>query len=131
MKTEFHSVFIKLRDILRRHSGTLTVGSDTSDHFSLVANVGPAVLRAWNGKMKKPKIPVAWVQIGKAYVRYHLLALYENAELHKGLSKELKAHMQGKTCFNFKSSNKALFQELELLTAKGNTMFKKAGYISE
>jgi hypothetical protein len=47
------------------------------------------------------------------------------------MSKELKARMQGKTCFNFKTIDEALFQELEQLTVASFTDFKKAGFISE
>src|SRR5207247_5911869 len=46
-------------------------------------------------------------------------------------SKELKARMQGKTCFNFKSCkscDEALFKELAQLTAQGIAGFRKAGF---
>ncbi len=56
-------------------------------------------LRAWGGKLKHPIIPVAWVQIGKTYVSFHLMGIYMKTPLLGGMSKELKARMQGKTCF--------------------------------
>ena len=80
--------------------------------------------------MKKATISVAWVEIGKAYVSYHLLGLYGNTALLEGMSKELQARMQGKTCFNFKKNDEALFKELERLTARVLTSFKKAGYVA-
>ena len=79
--------------------------------------------------MKKANIPVAWVQIGKAYVSFHLLGLYGNSTLRDGMSKKLSARMQGKTCFNFTRNDEALFEELESLTAAGLAAFKKAGYV--
>jgi hypothetical protein len=53
--------------------------------------------------MKRPIIPVAWVQIGKAYVSYHLMGVSGNAKLCDTLSAKLKARMEGQTCFNFKA----------------------------
>jgi hypothetical protein len=94
-------------------------------------NVGPATLKAWGGKLKKQTIPVGWVQIGKAYVSYHLMGVYGNPKLLEGMSKELKARMQGKTCFNFKSVDEALLKELDSLTAQAFAAFRKAGYISD
>ncbi len=131
MNPDFESVFARLRGILEKHSGALTVKSEGPDHYSLEAGVGPAVLRAWGGKARKPSIPVAWVQVGKAYVSYHLMGVYGNTRLLKGLSKELKARMQGKTCFNFKVVHEKLFKELDHLTAQSIAGFRKAGYISE
>src|SRR2546428_2346569 len=131
MPSEFESIFIRLRAILQKHAGTLLVKENTPGCYCLEASAGPAAVRVWGGKVKKPMIPVAWVQIGKAYVSYHLMGVYGNAKLVSGMSKELKARMQGKTCFNFKRNDEALFKELEQITAQGLAAFRKAGYISE
>jgi hypothetical protein len=37
--------------------------------------------------------------------------------------------MQGKSCFNFKSSEHTLFAELDQLTGKSIEDFRKAGFI--
>ena len=131
MKSEFESVFVQLRGILEKHSAALSVKADTAGHYSLEASAGPAAVKVWGGKVKRPTIPVAWVQTGKAYVSYHLMGLYANTRLHAGMSKELKARMQGKTCFNFKVVDAQLFKELDQLTAQSIAGFRKAGYISE
>ena len=73
-------------------------------------------------------IPVAWVQLGKAYVSFHLMGIDANAKLRNAMSKQLAARMQGKACFNFKTSDEVLFQELEGLTAKGLDDLRKAGF---
>jgi len=39
--------------------------------------------------------------------------------------------MQGKTCFNFKNDDEALFKELEQLTVQGIAGFRMAGFISD
>jgi len=131
MSAEFQSAFERLRGILEKHSAGLTVKADAPEHFSLEACAGPAALKAWGGKVKKPTIPVAWVQIGKAYVSYHLMGLYGNTRLGDGMSKELRARMQGKTCFNFKVVDEKLFEELDKVTAQSIAAFRKAGYISD
>jgi len=131
VNAEFKSIFLRLREILHQHAGTLSVKEDNAACYSLHAPAGPAAVRAWRGQMRKPMLPVAWVEIGKAYVSYHLMGVYGNAKLLDGMSKELKGRMQGKTCFNFKSHDEALFDELEQLTARAMTAFKKAGFISK
>ena len=130
MQPDLQSVFIRLRDILQRHAGTLRIARDTPACYSLEGETGPATLHAWGGKMKRRTIPVAWVQIGKAYVSYHLMGVYGNASLSAGMSKELKARMQGKTCFNFKTCDDALFGELERLTGQTIRSFRKVGFIT-
>jgi hypothetical protein len=36
--------------------------------------------------------------------------------------------MQGKSCFNFKAADEALFEELEQLTTKGFALAKESGF---
>src|SRR5262245_1462200 len=100
---EFDAIFTKLRAILRKHRGALHVAADTPASYSLEGKPGPAAIQAWGGRMKKPVMPVAWVQIGKAYVSFHLMPIYGCAALCDGMSKALQARMQGKSCFNFKT----------------------------
>ena len=131
MNPDFGSVFVRLRGLLEKHSGALTVKADAPRHYSLEASAGPAAVQAWGGKLKRSMIPVAWVQVGKAYVSYHLMGVYGNTRLLDGLSKELRARMQGKTCFNFKVVDEKLFKELDRLTGQAIAAFRKAGYIIE
>lgn len=58
------------------------------------------------------------VTIKKSYVAYHLMPLYFDPALGDGLSPALSKRRQGKTCFNFKSIDPALFAELAELTRK-------------
>lgn len=129
MSTEFACIFAKLRAILEKHHGTLQVKEDTLKCYCLEGTSGPAAIRAWGGKVKRSRIPVAWVQIGKVYVSYHLMGLYMNTVLRGSISKELRARMQGKTCLNFKKDDDTLFKELEQLTARAIDGFRKAGFI--
>lgn len=130
MNADFAAVFARLRDILKDHAGSFTVRHDTAEHYGLEAPTGPATLKSWGGQMKSTTIPVAWVQVGKAYVSYHLMGVYGNLKLLDACSNELKAHMQGKSCFNFKAVDEPLFNELERLTTNSLTGMRKAGFIS-
>ena len=130
MATEFDMVFASLKEILQKYSGPFTVKPDTHTKYGLYAAIGPATLKIWGGKMKKPAMPVAWIEIGKAYVSYHLMGIYGNTKLLEGLSKELKTRMQGKTCFNFKKIDEKIFGELDLLTAKSIEALRKSAFIA-
>jgi hypothetical protein len=126
----FEPVFQRLRGVLQSHQANYTVSSDSSTRFGLEAHVGPATLKAWGGKAKSPSIPVAWVEVKKSYVSYHLMGLYMNPKLEAKLSEPLRKHMQGKSCFNFKEVDEALFQELDSITADSLTDLKKAAFTS-
>jgi len=124
-------VFARLRDVLRAHAGSFSVNHDTAERYGLEAPVGPATLRAWGGKAKVAKIPIAWVEVRKNYVSYHLMGIDGNAELITGLSKPMRARMQGKSCFNFTAVDEALFEELQGVTAASLRAMKKAEFIAD
>lgn len=122
MPTEFETVFVRLRAILQKHAGSLSVKHDTSTAFCLEGGVHPR---------HKTAFPIAWVEIGKAYVSYHFMPAYANPKLLDGYSAKLKSRMQGKSCFNFKTCDEDLFTELEQLTVKGFAAFKNAPFMRE
>jgi hypothetical protein len=72
---------------------------------------------------------VAWVEIGKSYVSYHLMGV-SVPSVHASVSKALKARMQGKTCFNFRSLDDAAIKELDSITSSSLAAFKEAGFIA-
>jgi len=123
----FTDVFHSLRGVLEKHARTLSISEDTSTKYCLEAAVGPATLRAWGGKVRRPHIPVAWVEVGKSYVSYHLMGVVVPT-VQAGMSSVLKSRMQGKTCFNFTVIDAALLTELDSLTAASITAFHKAGF---
>jgi len=69
------------------------------------------------------------VKIGRGYVSYHYMPVYMSPALKAGMSKALRARMQGKACFNFKTPDEALFRELEELTARGFSAVRKTGLV--
>ena len=119
MNPKFALIFARLREILQKHAGRLAVTADTADHYCLA--VDDSV------KLKKG-FPAAWVKISKAYVSYHFMPVYMFPRLRDGLSKKLRARMQGKSCFNFKVPDQVLFEELEELTTQGFDMARQAGF---
>ena len=58
------------------------------------------------------------VMMFKGYVSYHLMPLYACPELAKTVSSSLKKRMQGKSCFNFRAPDAALFAELSELNQR-------------
>jgi hypothetical protein len=82
-------------------------------------------LKSWGGKVKRKTIPVAWTEIGKSYVSFHVMGL---EAVSPTLSTKLKARLQGKTCFNFSSPDRTLFEELETMTVRSIAALRKAGY---
>lgn len=118
-----------MRTILSKHAGTLAVTDDSPTRYSLEGNTGPATVRAWGGKARRPTIPVAWAEVGKSYVSFHLMPAYGDPSLHARMSNELKARMQGKSCFNFTSIDERLFKELEQLTEQGIAAFRRGGFV--
>jgi TonB family protein len=115
--------------LLEVHAGEFSVADDTEGRYGLEGPVGPATVHAWGGMVKTGTIPVAWVSVGKEYVSYHLMGVQGNPRLMATLSAELRARMQGKSCFNFKTVDEALFRELAEVTAESLHGMRKAGYI--
>lgn len=120
MPPEFPIIFARLREILERNTGALTVTEDTTGRYCLTGGRHPT---------HKTPMPIAWVQIGKGYVSYHLKPVYGCPKLVENISPKLRARMQGKSCFNFKAIDDELFEELERLTVAGFAAFKRAGFL--
>ena len=106
-QTDFPLVFERLKAILKPYAKNLTITADTSAAYSLD---GP-----YSEKYKKALFFGA-AQIKKNYVSFYLMPVYMFPELLKGMSPELKKHMHGKSCFNFKKVEPDLFKELKQLT---------------
>jgi hypothetical protein len=53
------------------------------------------------------------------------MPVYMYPDLLNGISPELKKHMQGKSCFNFKKIEPELFKELFELTQKSAERFQE------
>ena len=109
---EFARVFSALKKLVQPFAKKMTVLIDKPGGFILEAKV-------WFGG----------VRLGKAYVSYHLIAVYAFPELLKGISPKLRARMQGKSCFNFTKHDPALFRELGRLTKRSVARFRKEKWL--
>lgn len=115
-KSDLPLVFEQLKNILRPYAERLTLKADTSDSFYLD---GP-----YSEKWKK-ELFFGSAQIKKNYVSFYLMPVYMYPDLLSDISPELKKHMQGKSCFNFKRVEPELFKELSELTQKSAKRFQK------
>jgi hypothetical protein len=115
-KEIFSALFSELKSILNKYSKSMTVKDDGKENFILI---GP-----YSEKFKK-ELWFGAVQIKKNYVSFHLMPVYMYPELAKEIPDSLKKRMQGKSCFNFKTSDKELLKELAKLTDKSFKTFKK------
>ncbi|TDJ12094.1 MAG: hypothetical protein E2O64_02230 [Gammaproteobacteria bacterium] len=118
--SRFENAFESLKSILAEFSGEMVLVKNEPGSFHLDTK--------YIMKNKKPMFFGA-VRITKSYVSYHLMPVYVFSELLSDISPELKRRMQGKSCFNFKSSDQELFRELAELTAAGYRRYKEAGYV--
>ena len=114
-KNDFLPVFEHLKNILKPFEPKLTVTADTPGAYSLD---GP-----YSEKWKK-QLFFGSAQIKKNYVSFYLMPVYMFPDLLKDISPELRKHMQGKSCFNFKKVEPELFKELVELTRKSVERFR-------
>lgn len=78
---------------------------------------GVRLLASWdNPRTPGQRMWFGGVRTMKAYVSYHLMPVYSHAALAATIPPALKRRMQGKSCFNFKALDPALFDQLETLT---------------
>jgi hypothetical protein len=95
-----------------RQSELLAVKTDSASEYTLVTR-SPSPFPQHKGQ----PMWFGQVRLGKAYVSFHLMPLYMNAEFLGTISPALKRRMQGKTCFNFKHDPEAEeLGELDRLT---------------
>ena len=118
---QFQAAFSALRSILAAWEKPLRVVQDTAEDYHLDTH---HIM-----KNKKPLFFGA-VQTRKRYVSYHLMPVYVNPGLLTDTSETLRKRMQGKSCFNFKRIDDALFAELATLTERGFDFYVQEGYIS-
>ena len=122
---DFAAVFAQLRLILQAHAPPLLVAADEPGIYYLNTS---CYLDISHNKNKQPLF-FGMVEIKKNYVSFHLFPVYVHPELLDTVSPKLRARMQGKSCFNFKKADPALFTELARLTQAGYAAFAAKGWI--
>jgi len=96
-RQDFDRVFAVLKPALAAEASRLAVQTDSPTEYVLVTKSASPY-----PQHKGQPMWFGAVKVGKVYVSYHLMPLYMNAPLVKTISPQLRKHMQGKSCFNFK-----------------------------
>jgi len=114
------AVYVALRKVLAPYAEKLDTKRDNE-----------AELYVDTRHMQKNKKPLffAAVQLKKSYVSFHLMPVYLQPALLASVSPELKARMQGKSCFNFAAMEPELMNELAVLTKAGYASYKQQGFV--
>jgi hypothetical protein len=117
----FEATFRALRDVLRPYEAELvTVRDEPGDYYLDTRHV----------QLNRKPLFFGSVRITKQYVSFHLMPVYAWPELLNGASEALLRRMQGKSCFNFKQPDDALFAELAELTRRGLERYREHGFLS-
>ena len=118
---DFQATYQQLRTLLQPYAPNFHVKVDNLEGYYLEGDDMP--------ERKDYKLFFASAQVKKSYVSYYLMPVYMYPELLEGLSPELRKRMQGKSCFNFKKPEPALFAELAELTRAGFERFQSEGLV--
>lgn len=108
MSDGFPTVFAQLRALMLAAAPGMVVTDDTATTFTLKT--------PWLEARTKQPAWFGWIAIKKSYVAYHLMPLYTLPALNELVPASLEKRRQGKTCFNFKTSDDSLFADLRALT---------------
>jgi len=113
MTSDFAATFAALKPVLAKYEKRLSVKTDTPiEYMVLTKSASPFP------QHKGEPLYFGGVRLGKAYVSFHLVALYMCPVMQKSITPALKKRMQGKACFNFKSQPEPeLLADLKRLTA--------------
>jgi hypothetical protein len=119
-RNNFSGVFERLKAIFKPYAKKMDLVHDTDVYYLLNTR-----------HIMKNEQPLCFggVRLGKNYVSFYLMSIYACPDLLKAMSPELKKHMQGKSCFNFKEVDGELFNELAELTKAGAKRFSDDKYI--
>lgn len=119
-RQDLEATFNELRSILERYQESLAPVHDESGYYYLdTHHLLPN---------KKPLFFGA-VRVAKQHVSYHLMPVYLWPELLNDLSEVLRKSMQGKSCFNLKTCEGGVKEELSALTQRGFDRYRAEGYI--
>lgn len=113
---DLSETFLKLRDVLAKHSDHLIVTVDKPGDFQLGSP-------DQQDRIGRPLF-VAGVRTRKNYVSYYLMPVYVMPRLAGKLSPGLEKRLQGKACFTFTAIDADQISELSKLTRAGIEAFR-------
>lgn len=117
---DLNPVFAELRALMAPYAAQLDVTRDDASELHVDTR-----------HVQKNKKPLFFgaVQVKKSYVSFHLMPVYLKPELLDSISPELRSRMQGKSCFNFRAVDPALFGELAQLTEASFASYREQGFV--
>lgn len=118
--TDLTAVYVELHKVLAPYAERLDVKIDDGTQLYLDTR-----------HIQKNKKPLFFgaVQLKKSYVSFHLMPVYFRPDLLASVSPDLKARMQGKSCFNFSTLKPALIEELAALTDACYATYREQGFV--
>ena len=120
---DFEAAFTALKGVFEKYAKLLAVKVDTPAEYRLVTRVPPPF-----PQHKGNPLEFGAVRVGKAYVSFHLMALY--MEKAPAISPILKKRVQGKTCFTFQAAPAPeLLSEWRELTEAGFRDWEKRKWL--
>lgn len=120
-ENKFDEVFEYLKGLLLPYVSRLNLTTDAPGNFYLDGGYA---------EQFKKDIFFGAVQTKKNYVSFHLMGIYARPDLLEGISPALHKHMQGKSCFNFKKVEPALFEEVSGLVKRCYQFYEQAGWLA-
>ena len=103
-----------------------TVLTPLAERLAVTANTPSAYALDLPGHRYRDKAttPFAWVKDCKSYVSFHVFPVYMMPDLLDGVSDRLRSHMQGKSCFNFKTLDPGSIAELKIVVERSEARFR-------
>jgi len=113
---DFAKTFYALKMVFAKYERYLKVTADTREKYYLETR---------SASYKENPLFFGAVIRGRTSVSFHLMPLYWEPALAKGISAKLRERMQGKSCFNFVAPDTPLLRELGRLTNRGFALYKR------
>ena len=120
VQEDFDELFAQLRPLIERHAWALAVVRDEPGDFQVqTTKAGPSGTHMWFGA----------VQTRASHVSVHVMPAYSHPDVMEGVSDDLRARMQGRSCFNFtpKTATPELLDELSQVIERGLERYRADG----
>lgn len=118
---QFPELFAQLKALLAPYASRMVLTEDNDQGYSMNLPYSAQYQR---------EVFFGAAQIKKNYVSFYVMPVYMFPDLLEDSSVELQKRMQGKSCFNFKKSDPAVFAELQALLEKSVRRLEQEGLLA-
>jgi hypothetical protein len=118
---ELDAVFAALKQIVKPYQSRIVVTIDQPDNYTAETPL----------RIERDKPLMFALLRARTYVAFHFFPVYAFPDLLKNISAKLEKHMQGRTCWTFKSCDDRLFSELAELVAAGFARYESVGILTK